>query len=132
MFLDKRRWVFATSQQILFRTSHDPLFHISRKGFHTSWSLHYVEYETVFCVKYEIAILDLSYQTAFISPDFVKIAFLQCLIHRLTSRKGVHQFIYFLLMNTFCCLLMHKCISISMGSNAYTSEWWCMNWFPFP
>ncbi len=26
--------------------------------------------------------------------------------------KGVHQLRYFLLMNTYCCLLMHKCICI--------------------
>ena len=45
-----------------------------------------------------------------------------CLMHRLTAEKGVHQFMYFLLMNTNCCLLMHKCISIEMGSNVYAIE----------
>ncbi len=30
--------------------------------------------------------------------------------HWLTAEKGVHQFRYFLLMNTYCCLLMHVCI----------------------
>ncbi len=53
------------------------------------------------------------------------------IIHRLTPEKGAHQFRYFLLMNTYWCLLMHKCISIYVGSNVYTSVWCCTHWIPF-
>ena len=38
--------------------------------------------------------------------------FLLFLYHRLTAEKGVHQFRYLLLMNTYCCLLVHVCISV--------------------
>ncbi len=36
--------------------------------------------------------------------------------HWLTSEKCVHQFRYFLLVNSYCCLLMHKFISQQTGS----------------
>ncbi len=54
-----------------------------------------------------------------------------------TSTKDVHQFRYFLLMNTYCCLLMYKCIksvyiralssSIHYSSDLGSSLWENLN-----
>ena len=108
-FSNKRQWDFATSQQILFRTSFSTmilfttLFHTSRQVFRTSRSLywqHDVEYETVFSVKYEISILHLHSQIAFITPDYDTLIFLQHLIgkniglqysHCKSVRKSHHE-----------------------------------------
>ena len=48
----------------------------------------------------------------------------------LHQKKGVHHFRYFLLMNTYCCLLMCVCIVIEMGSNVCTIAPWCVHWTP--
>ncbi len=58
-------------------------------------------------------------------------AIYECPMHWLTPEKGVHQFRYFLLVNTYCCLLMHECIFIKIGSNAYTITRRCTHWIPF-
>ena len=36
-------------------------------------------------------------------------------VHWLKAEKDVHQFRYFLLMNTYCCLLMHMKIHTCMS-----------------
>ena len=33
---------------------------------------------------------------------------------------------------SYCCLLMHVCISMEMSHNAYTNMWWYTHWGSFP